>query len=103
MSILFADKNNFQQIRSSDKTVLIDFYADWCGPCRALAPVVEEIARENPHFLVAKVNVDEEPEIASEYRISSVPTLVVIKNGSVAGQSVGAKSKTEILQMLKDE
>ena len=101
MSVLSVNKNNFQQIKNSEKTVLIDFYADWCGPCRMVSPIVDEIAEENPQYLVAKVNVDDEPELAAEFGVSTIPTLVVIKNGKIVNQSAGARPKAQILAMLE--
>ena len=101
MSTLNVNKNNFEQIKNSDKPVLLDFYADWCGPCRMVSPLVEQIAEENPLYLVGKINVDSEPEIAQAFGIVSIPTLVVLKNGKIAAQSVGAKPKQQILAMLE--
>lgn len=102
MSILIVNKNNFDSVKNSDKPVLLDFYADWCGPCRMVSPIVDEIAEENPQYLVGKINVDTERELAQKFRVLSIPTLVVIKNGKVIHQSAGARSKDEILAMLKD-
>ena len=99
MSVIKVTKDNFEEITGS-KTVLLDFYADWCGPCRMVGPIVEEIAEENPQFLVGKINVDEEPELASEYGVMSIPTLVVLKNGEVVSKSTGARPKAQILSML---
>ena len=82
--------------------MLLDFYADWCGPCRMVSPVVDEIARENPQYLVGKVNVENEPELAQAFNVFSIPTLVVLKDGKLVRQSAGAKSKAQILDMLKD-
>ncbi|MEF2919368.1 MAG: thioredoxin [Acutalibacteraceae bacterium] len=100
MSAVRINKNNFDLVKNSDKTVLLDFYADWCGPCRMVLPLVEQIAEENPQYLVAKINVDEEPELAQEFGVSTIPTLVVMKNGEIVNQSVGAKQKAQILAML---
>ena len=101
MSILNVNKNNFEQIRNSDKPVLLDFYADWCGPCRMVSPWVEQIAEENPQYLVGKINVDSEPELAQAFGVASIPMLVVLKNGKIAAQSVGARPKQQILAMLE--
>lgn len=102
MSVLSVNKDNFEKIKSSDKTVLLDFYADWCGPCRMVLPLVHEIADENPQYVVGKINVDEEMELASQFGVSTIPTLVVIKNGEVVNRSSGAKPKAQILAMLED-
>ncbi len=101
MSVISVNKNNFEQIKSSDKTVLLDFYADWCGPCRMVSPLVDEIAKENPQYLVGKINVDNEPELAQAFGVSSIPMLVVMKDGKIIEQSVGARPKTQILAMLE--
>lgn len=101
MSAVNIDKNNFhKEVMDSDKPVLLDFWASWCGPCRMVAPVVEEIACERPDIKVGKVNVDEQPELASQFGVMSIPTLVVMKNGKVANQATGARPKREILGML---
>lgn len=100
--VVAITKNNFEEeVMKSDKTVLIDFWASWCGPCRMLSPIVDEIAEECSDIKVCKVNVDEESELAGEFKVMSIPTLFVIKNGKVVNQSVGVKSKTEILSMIK--
>ena len=78
MSVLSVNKNNFESVKSSDKPVLLDFYADWCGPCRMVSPLVDEIAEENPQYLVGKINVDEQPELAQAFGVASIPTLVVM-------------------------
>ena len=96
-----VEKSNFNEIKASDKTVLLDFYADWCGPCRMVAPIIDEISAENPNILVGKINVDEDPELAQAFDITSIPTLVVMKNGEVVNVSMGAKPKQMILDMLK--
>ena len=75
MSILHVNKNNFDSIRTSEKPVLLDFYADWCGPCRMVSPIVEEIAAENPQYLIGKINIDSEPELAQKFHVLSIPTL----------------------------
>lgn len=101
MSVLNITKNNFQQeVLESDKPVLMDFWASWCGPCRMVSPIVDEIAEERGDIKVCKVNVDEEPELASKFRVMSIPTLVVVKDGKVVNQSVGAKPKAQILALL---
>ena len=100
MKVIKANKENFESIRNSEKPILIDFYADWCGPCRMVSPIVDEIAEERDDIVVAKVNVDEENELASEFGVFSIPTLVVIKNGKVINQSAGARPKDSILAML---
>ena len=101
MSVIKINKENFaSEVLNSNKPVLLDFYADWCGPCRMVSPIVDEIARENPQYLVGKINVDTEAELAQSFRVLSIPTLVVMKGGQVVKQSVGAKSKAEILAML---
>ncbi len=100
MSVLKVTKDNFFEVKNSDKTVLLDFYADWCGPCRMVGPIVDEIAEENPQYLVGKINVDEEQELASAFGVMSIPTLVVLKNGEVVNKSMGAKPKAQILSLL---
>ena len=100
MSVLQLSKENFDTVKNSDKKVLIDFYADWCGPCRMVSPFVDQIAEERPDMVVAKVNVDEQPELAEAFGVSSIPTLVVMQNGAVVTQSSGARPKAQILAML---
>ena len=101
MSALNVTMNNFEQIKNSDKPVLLDFYADWCGPCRMVSPLVEQIAEENPQYLVGKINVDSEPELAQAFGVASIPMLVVLKNRKIAAQSVGVRPKQQILAMLE--
>ena len=102
MSVITVTKENFQsEVLESDKTVLIDFWAEWCGPCRMLSPVVDEIANEKPDVKVCKVDVDNEPELATQFGVMSIPTLVVIKDGKVQSQSVGVQPKNNILAMVK--
>ena len=101
MSVLHVNKNNFDSVKNSEKTVLLDFYADWCGPCRMVSPIVEEIAAENPQYLIGKINIDKEPELVQEFHVLSIPTLTVIRDGNVISQSSGARPKAEILAMLK--
>lgn len=101
MSVLALTKDNFNaEVAQSEKPVLIDFWAGWCGPCRMLSPVVEEIASETQTVKVCKVNVDEEPELARQFRVMSIPTLVLMKDGKIVNQSVGVKPKAAITSML---
>ncbi|MBE6896564.1 MAG: thioredoxin [Ruminococcaceae bacterium] len=101
MSVLNVNKNNFNEIKNSDKPVLLDFYADWCGPCRMVSPLVDEIANENPQYVVGKVNVDNEPELAEAFGVSSIPMLAVLKNGALVNKAVGARPKDQILKLLE--
>ena len=101
MSVIKVTNDNFNEIKNSEKVVLLDFYADWCGPCRMVSPIVDEIADENPQYLVGKINVDEEGELAQQFGITTIPTLVVMKNGEVVKSSSGVKPKAQILAMLE--
>ncbi len=101
MSVLTVNKKNFEDVKRNDKPVLLDFYADWCGPCRAVSPIVDEIAKENSQYLVGKINVEQEQELARTFKIFSIPTLVVIKDGKVVQKSAGVRPKSEILAMLE--
>ena len=100
MAITYVTTDNFEQLLASDKPVLLDFYADWCGPCRMIAPIVEEIANERDDIIVAKVNVDEQGAIAQAYDVMSIPTLIVLKDGKVTNQATGARPKAAILALL---
>ena len=101
MSVLHITNENFEaEVLKSDKPVLLDFFAAWCGPCKMIAPILEEIAEEREDIKVCKVNVDEEPALAAQYQVVSIPTLFVIKDGQVVNQSLGARPKPQILEML---
>ena len=101
MTAININKNNFQnEVMNSDKTVLLDFWAPWCAPCRMVAPTVEEIASERVDIKVGKINVDEQPELANKFGIMSIPTLVVMKNGKIVQRVSGVRSKNTILEML---
>ena len=100
MSLVSINKENFENIRNSEKKVLIDFYADWCGPCRMVSPIIDEIANERDDIIVGKVNVDNEQELASEFGVFSIPTLVVLEGGKVVKQVSGARPKAAILALL---
>ena len=102
MSVLHINHESFEKIIAQNgKTVLVDFWATWCGPCRMIAPVLEEVAKERPDVIVCKVDVDEERELALEYGVSSIPTLLVFRDGKVVNQSIGAIPKERILAMLQ--
>ena len=101
MSVIKINKENFETVKNSDKPVLLDFYADWCGPCRMVSPIIDEIAEERDDVIVGKVNVDSETELASEFGVFSIPTLVVLKGGKVVEQVTGARPKASILAMLE--
>ena len=100
MAVIKVNKDNFEQVKASNKTVLLDFYADWCGPCRMVSPLIDEIAEERDDIAVGKINVDDDPELAAKYGVFSIPTLVVLKDGEVAQQATGARPKANILEML---
>mgnify|MGYP003316098506 FL=1 len=101
MKVLHVNKDNFHnEVLNSEKPVLLDFFASWCGPCRMVGPILDEIAEEREDIKVCKVDIDEQPELASRYRIMSVPTLMVLKDGNIVDQSIGAKPKHQILAMV---
>ncbi len=102
MSVLHITKENFEQeVLKSDKPVLLDFWASWCGPCRMLAPVLDELAAENPEVKVVKINTDEQPELAAQFNVMSIPALFVMKGGEITNRSVGVQPKDNLLAMLK--
>ena len=101
MKVLHINKDNFhKEVLNSDKPVLLDFFASWCGPCRMVGPILDEIAEEREDIKVCKVDIDQQPELASRFRIMSVPPLMVLKNGQIMEQSVGARPKHQILAMV---
>ena len=101
MASIAITKENYEElVLNSDKTVMLDFWAPWCGPCRMVAPILEEIAAERSDVVIGKINVDEEPELAMNFRVVSIPTLVVMKGGKEAGKSVGYRPKAEIVKLL---
>ncbi len=99
-SIQITTDNFEKEVLQSQDVVLLDFYADWCGPCRMVAPVLEQIAQENPHVKVCKINVDENMELATRFQVTSIPLLVVMKDGKMVNQALGARPKEQILAML---
>ncbi len=102
MAIVNITNTNFkEEVLDSDKKVLVDFWAPWCGPCRMVSPIVDEIAEENAAIKVAKINIDEQPQLASQYGVMSIPTLMLFENGDVVDKAVGARNKSFILQMLE--
>ncbi len=101
MSVYHITQNNFQEeVLNSDKPVLLDFWASWCGPCRMVGPIIDEIAGEHPEIKVGKINVDEQQELAAAFKIMSIPTLMVVKDGKVVNQAMGVRPKDQILSML---
>ena len=101
MKVLHIDKDNFhKEVLNSDKPVLLDFFASWCGPCKMVAPILDEIAEEREDIKVCKVDIDQQPELASRFRVMSVPTLMVMKEGKIVEQSIGARPKHQILAMV---
>ena len=102
MEIIKVNNQNFEEeVIKSEKTVLIDFYADWCGPCKMLSPIIDEIAEENSEIKVVKVNVDDSQDLAMKYQVMSIPTLVVIKNGEEVNRSVGLIDKSQVANLIK--
>ncbi len=102
MSVLHINNNNFEsEVLRSDKPVLLDFFASWCGPCKMLSPVIDAFAEEYPQYKVSKINVDEEQELAQKYGVMSIPTLVVVKDGDVASKAVGYRRKEQLLELLE--
>ena len=101
MVYTITNSNFEKEVLQSDKPVLLDFFATWCGPCKMVSPIVDEIAEEHPEFKVGKINVDEEQELAAKFDVMSIPTLIVVKNGEVTNENVGAIPKQKILDMLK--
>ena len=102
MAVIKVDTDKFDEIvLKSDKKVLVDFYADWCGPCKMVAPIVEELAEENPDYLIVKVNVDEEPSLSMMYGVMSIPTLLVLKEGKILNRLVGARPKEYLKELLE--
>ncbi len=100
-AVLTITKNNFQEeVLHSEKPVLLDFWAAWCGPCRMVSPVVDEIAAERTDIRVGKINVDEQPELAAQFQVMSIPTLIVMKNGKITNRATGARPKSQILGLL---
>lgn len=101
MAILHIDKNRFEELKASEKTIVLDFYAEWCGPCKMIAPFIEEIALENPDITVAKVDVDKATDLAIEFGIQSIPTIVVFKDGKISSKAIGYRSKEQLLELIK--
>lgn len=101
MSAIHVNNSNFmEEVVNSDKPVLLDFWADWCGPCRMVGPILDEIAQERPDIKVCKINVTDNPELAAQFKVMSIPALVVLKDGKIVKQAVGARPKSQILEML---
>lgn len=102
MKTVIINKNKFDEMSKNKKPLLLDFYANWCGPCKILSPIIDEIAEERDDIVVGKVNVDAEPELAEQFNVFSIPTLVIMKDGEIIHQSSGARPKAQILNLLND-
>ena len=98
--IIKVTKDNFESVKNGDKPLLLDFYADWCGPCRALSPIIDQIAAERTDITVGKVNVDEQGELAAAFGIVSIPALIVMKDGEIANRATGARPKAQVLALI---
>ena len=101
MKAIIINKNNFNEMLNNEKPLLLDFYANWCGPCKMLSPIIDEIAEERDDIIVGKVNVDAEPELAEKFNVFSIPTLVIMKDGEILHQSAGARPKAQIIELLE--
>ena len=101
MSVIKITKDNFESATSSEKPVLLDFYAEWCGPCRMVSPIVDKIGEEHPEFFVGKINVDEEEELARAFEVRNIPTLVVLKNGQIVEKAIGVRTEEQLISMLE--
>lgn len=101
MATLKVNREKFEELKNQDKVVLLDFYADWCNPCRMLAPVLEQLSQEHPEYIIGKVNVDDEPELSQAFGVVSIPMLVVMRDGKVVEKTVGARPKGQLLSMLE--
>ena len=101
MSVLHVNKEKLEELMAGDRPVLVDFYAEWCGPCRMMAPIVEELAEEHPEFAVGKIDTDQEPFLAQQFGVVSIPTLVVLKNGEETARFVGVRAKEDLLAALR--
>lgn len=102
MSVIYVNKNNFKsEVLESDRPVLVDFFANWCGPCRMLAPLLDEIAAEHPEYKIVKINVDEESELAAAFEVMNIPSLFVLKDGKVQNRAQGLKPKAQLLALFE--
>lgn len=101
MAVVLTKENFEQEVLKADKPVLVDFWAEWCGPCQMMLPVIEELAKEQTEIKVCKVNVDEQMELARQYRVMSIPTFLVFKNGKIIAQTLGAQPKEKLLELIR--